>query len=95
MTKNGRLWAGVWDVRDPRVSPLYGSLAGLPPTVVYSSSRDVLTIDALNLQDKVVAEGISNVAFRFREGLLHDYAIYVPLPDARAERPNLHADLGL
>ena len=70
-------------------------LEGLPPTVVYASSRDRLVIDALRLRERVVAEDVSNVTFRLRAGLLHDYAMYAPLPDARAERGNLYADLGL
>jgi hypothetical protein len=42
-----------------------------------------------------LAEGVSQLAFRMRYGLLHDYPIYAPLPDARAERPNLYGDLNL
>jgi triacylglycerol lipase len=91
----GRSWAGERDTRDPLASPLFGSLDGLPPTFVYSSSRDLLTIDALRLQDRVRAEGNPQVVFRMRQGLLHDYPIYAPLPDARAERPNLYGDLNL
>ncbi|WP_319445145.1 MULTISPECIES: alpha/beta hydrolase [unclassified Mycobacterium] len=91
----GKSWAGNLDTRDPLVSPLFGSLEGLPPTSVYSSSRDLLTIDALRLQDRVRAEGIPHIGFRMRQGLLHDYPIYAPLPDARAERPNLYGDLNL
>ena len=34
----GLLWAGDLDPADPRVSPLFGSLEGLPPTAVYSGS---------------------------------------------------------
>ncbi|MDT5387942.1 MAG: triacylglycerol lipase [Mycobacterium sp.] len=91
----GKSWAGNVDTRDPLVSPLFGSLDSLPPTVVYSSSRDLLTIDAARLRERVLAEGNSQVTFRLRQGLLHDYPIYVPLPEARAERPNLYRDLNL
>lgn len=95
MVRDGELWAGRWAVDDPRVSPLYGSLAGLPPTTVYCSSRDRLVIDTLRLRKRVAAEGVPNVSFRLRSGLLHDYVMYAPLPDARAERVDLYADLGL
>jgi triacylglycerol lipase len=91
----GKSWAGNLDTRDPLVSPLFGSLDGLPPTFVYSSSRDLLCIDALRLHERVLAEGNSQITFRLRQGLLHDYVMYVPLPDARAERPNLYRDLNL
>ncbi len=95
MTKDGKLWAGELDTRNPLVSPLFGSLDGLPPTSVYSSTRDVLTIDTLRLRDRVLAEHIPNMTFRLRQGLLHDFVIYAPLPDAQAERTNLYRDLGL
>ena len=39
----GKMWAGNLSTRDPRVSPLFGSLAGLPPTYVYSGSVDLLS----------------------------------------------------
>jgi triacylglycerol lipase len=95
MSKDGKLWAGDLDTQDPVASPLFGSLDGVPPTAVYSSSRDVLTIDALRLRDRVLAENISNVVFRLRQGLLHNFVIYAPLPDAQAERTNLYSDLDL
>jgi acetyl esterase/lipase len=93
--KFGRLWAGDLDIRDSLANPLFGSLSGLPPTVVYSSSRDLLCLDALRLRDRVIAERIPNIAFRLRQGLLHDFVIYAPLPDARAERASLYDDLDL
>jgi acetyl esterase/lipase len=95
LARYGRLWAGDLDIQDPRVSPLFGSLGGLPPTYIYSSSRDLLTIDALRLRDRVLAEDVPDVTFRLRKGLLHDYVIYAPLPDAQADRTNLYNDLGL
>jgi triacylglycerol lipase len=48
----GSLWAGDLDPTDPLVSPLYGSLVGLPPTALYAGSRDVLSPDVLILQYK-------------------------------------------
>jgi triacylglycerol lipase len=95
LAKYGKLWAGELGTQDPLVSPLFGSLDGLPPTVVYSSSRDLLTVDTLRLRDRVLAEHIPNVTFRLRKGELHDFVIYAPLPDAQAERMNLYNDLDL
>ena len=93
--KDGRLWAGNLSTKDPLASPLFGSFEGLPPTAVYSSSRDMLAIDALRLRDRVLAEDIQNFTFRLRKDLLHDFVIYTPLPDAQAERMNLCSDLGI
>ena len=50
-----QLWAGDLDLTDPLVSPLYGLLAGLPPTAVYFGNLNVLSPDVLVLQDNVLA----------------------------------------
>lgn len=90
----GQQWAGSsGDTQDPVASPLFGSLDGLPPTYVYSSSRDLLTVDSLRLRDRVLAEGIPNVTFTLRNGLIHDYPIFQFLPEAQAERANIYRDL--
>lgn len=95
LVRSGKLWAGSLDTQSPSVSPLYGPLVGLPPICVYSSSRDTLATDTVRLRDRVVAEKLSGFTFRLRRGLLHDWVIYVPLPDAQAERATLYHDLGL
>ena len=45
----GKIWAGDLPENNPLVSPLYGSLKGLPPTYVYSGSLDSVAPDALVL----------------------------------------------
>ncbi len=87
-------WAGDLDPSDPIVSPIYGSLAGLPPTTVYSSSRDLLTQQALRLQVKAIAES-ADFTFVLREGQFHDWTIFAPLPDAYRERAGIYQALGL
>ena len=93
LRRAGGDWAGELDPADPLASPLFGPLGGLPPTYVYSSSRDLLTVDTLRLRDRVLAENIPDVTFRLRRGLIHDYPIFPFLPDAVAERDNLYRDL--
>lgn len=80
--------------RNPLASPLYGSLDDLPTTAVYAGSLDIRTPDVLVLEGKAAAAG-ADLTFRLRNGEIHDWIIFGFLPDARAERPNLHADLGL
>jgi triacylglycerol lipase len=95
LAKYGKLWAGDLATDDPLASPLFGSLDDLPPTVVYSSSRDMITVDTLRLRDRALAEDIPNVTVRLANGEMHDWVIYAPLPDAQAERTNLYSDLDL
>ncbi len=91
----GRLWAGDLDPADPRVSPLYGSLAGLPPTAVYSGSLDLLSPQVLRLRERALAEGV-DMTFVLRKGLAHDWAINaLLLPEAAAVRPDIYQQLGI
>jgi acetyl esterase/lipase len=87
-------WVGDLDPTDPIVSPIFGSLGGLPPTTVYSSSRDLLTQQALRLRDKATAAS-ADFTFVLREGQFHDWTIFAPLPDAFRERPGIYEALGI
>jgi triacylglycerol lipase len=53
----GKVWAGNLPENNYEVSPLYGSLKGLPPTYVYSGSLDEVSPDALVLEQEAVAQG--------------------------------------
>ena len=95
--KDSLLWAGDRALDDPMVSPLYGSLAGLPPTAVYSGSLELLSADVLVLQDKALATPDADFTFVLRKGLIHDWALGgLPIfPDAVAIRPDVYRQLGL
>jgi acetyl esterase/lipase len=60
-------------LRDPRVSPLLGSLDGLPPTLVQGGSDDVLAPDALRL----AALRPDAVSLSVATPLWHDFALQV------------------
>jgi acetyl esterase/lipase len=53
----GRWWAGDLPTTDPRISPLFGSVAGLPPLVVFTGTEDLLNPDAHRLAVKAEASG--------------------------------------
>lgn len=93
LLRAGTRWAGAAGTADPLASPLFGSLAGLPPTYVYSSSLDLLTVDSLRLRDRVLAEQVPGVTFRFRKGLIHDWFTFPFLPDAHEDRTGVYRDL--
>lgn len=80
------LWAGAWsdghDLKDYRLSPIYGRLNGLPPVVQYVGTRDLLYPDCELLHNKLKASGVRS-SFVTGRGLNHVYPIY-PIPEARA-----------
>ena len=88
-------WAGGLDLTDPLVSPLYGSLAGLPPTAVYFGSLDLTAPDGLVLQDKALATPGADFTFVLREGEPHDWAVVTILPETQAVLPDIYRQLGL
>jgi triacylglycerol lipase len=73
----GKVWAGNLPVSDPMVSPLNGSLSGLPPTTVYSGSLDILAPDVLVLQQEAVSQS-APFNFVLANGEIHDWIILTP-----------------
>ena len=73
----GKVWAGGLSVTNPMVSPLYGSVAGLPPTYVYSGSLDPLATQAAALQQTAIAHG-APMSFVLFPGGIHDWVLLTP-----------------
>jgi acetyl esterase/lipase len=91
----GLLWAGDLDPADPRVSPLFGSLEGLPPIAVYSGSLELLSPQTLRLRERALAEG-ADITFVLRKGEVHVWAtLPFLLPEAHAVRPDIYQQLGI
>ncbi|MCV7197433.1 PE domain-containing protein [Mycobacterium angelicum] len=74
----GKVWAGNLAVNDYLVSPLYGSLTGLPPTYVYSGSLDALATEAAALQQAAIAQG-AQMSFVLGNGGIHDWVLLTPV----------------
>jgi acetyl esterase/lipase len=81
----GRLYAGELDLRDPRVSPLFGDLRGLAPMTVFCGTEDILHPDALALVDRLREAGV-DVEYHEGRGMQHDYPLLPLIPEGRAAR---------
>jgi acetyl esterase/lipase len=77
----GRWYAGAMSTADPRVSPLYGEIAGLPPILMFCGSRDILVADARRLAARAAAEG-TDVEYHEEAGLMHAYPLLF-FPESR------------
>jgi acetyl esterase/lipase len=77
----GRWYAGALPLDDPKVSPLFGSLAGLPPIAVFTGTHDLLNSDARRLHAKAVQEG-ATLSLHEYEGMFHVWPL-TPIPEAR------------
>ena len=57
LVEAGRWWAGSHDPRSPLVSPIFDSLADLPPVHTYQGGWDLFAADAGELTAKIRAAG--------------------------------------
>lgn len=73
----GAIWAGNLPLNNYMVSPLFGSVTGLPPTYVYSGGLDPLAAQAAVLQQTAVAQG-APFAFALEQWGIHDWVLLTP-----------------
>ena len=77
-------YAGTTQVRDPRISPLFARLEGLPPTLIQIGDREVFFGDACDMHEKLVSAGIDTTLAVWKE-MFHVWHLYWPmLEDGRA-----------
>jgi len=67
-------YAGDIAPEDPRVSPLYGELRGLPPMLIHVGSEEILLSDAERLAQRAEAAAVKVSLHRF-PGMWHDFQL--------------------
>lgn len=67
MTEN---YAAGQDLHDPFISPLFGDMAGLPPTYIQVGDNEMLLSDSTNLHKKMVKANVS-VKIDVYKGMWH------------------------
>jgi epsilon-lactone hydrolase len=67
--------------KDPNVNALFGSLAGLPPLLVFGSTRDIGYSDAVRLTLHARASGME-ADLRTYHGLIHAWPLFSGLPES-------------
>jgi acetyl esterase/lipase len=77
----GKSWAGDWDTRDYRVSPIFGDNAGLPETLIFAGTGEIFYRDIKKYVDNLKNDGV-NVKLIEGNGLFHIYPLF-PMPEAR------------
>ncbi len=70
------------DPRDPYASPLYGNLAGLPPTLIHVGSDEILRDDAVRMAENLEDAGC-RVEIEVWPRMPHVWHLFAPaLPEA-------------
>ncbi len=80
----GIAYAGNLDRRNYLVSPLFGSLEGLPPITLFVGDNDILMPDCRKFREKAINAGYQ-IDYNEIKGLLHDGMLY-PTPEGKACR---------
>lgn len=77
----GKSWAGSWDTKDYRVSPLFGDNSNLPDTLIFSGENEIFYSDIKKYVENLKNDGV-DVKFIVGPGLFHIYPLF-PIPEAR------------
>ncbi len=79
LSRAARLYAGGRDLHEPGLSPIYGDLDGLPPTILLTGTRDLFLSNTVRTHRKLRDVGV-DAELQVYEGLSH--AQYALNPDA-------------
>ena len=78
----GKAWAGDLDVKDYRVSPMYGDVSGLSKTTLFVGTHEILYVDVVKFHEKLKENGI-DVELNIGEGMNHVYPVYPLVPESK------------
>ena len=74
------LWKGDRDLKDPMLSPLFGTFENLGNITLFIGTREVLYPDTVLLYEKMTQAG-ADVTLHVKEGMSHVYPLF-PIPEA-------------
>lgn len=81
----GRTWAGSFDLRDYRVSPLFGDVSGLKNVTVFSGTRELFYPDIVRFADMLDDSGNKLI---IGQNMIHVFPI-LPIPEAEKYRDRI------
>lgn len=82
LSSAARAYQPEGDLTDPEISPIFGSLEGLPPVLIQMGTADLLLADCRKLQQKCRDEGV-DVKYEETPGAFHDFMMLPFLPEAQ------------
>lgn len=77
-----KLYAGGLDIKDPRLSPVYGEFRGFPPTILTCGTRDLFLSNTVRVNQKLRAVGV-NTRLQVFEGITHGAYLNPDLPESK------------
>ena len=76
----GKCWAGDLDIRDYRVSPIFGDISALRNVYLFVGTREIFYPDVTEFYSMLQEQGIPSELY-IGEGMNHVYPLY-PIPEA-------------
>lgn len=71
------IYAGNIPLNDPRLSPIYADLRGLPPMLIQIGGCEMFVDDGIELLKRATADDL-NVTLTVYAGMSHDFALLLP-----------------
>lgn len=81
LVEMGKCWAGGQDLKDCRLSPIYGTLESLDNVYLFVGTREIFYPDVVRFHGMLEEAG-KDATLYIGEGLNHVYPVY-PIPEAR------------
>ena len=89
-----KYYLGDANPRDPRCSPLYADVRGLPPQLIFASTDEILRDDSTRFAARAREQGVE-VDLRLVRGVPHIWPIFARvLPEGRASLQQVQAFVG-
>jgi monoterpene epsilon-lactone hydrolase len=76
--------AGALDMKDPRISPMFGAFDGLPPMLIQVGENETLLDDSLVVAERAAAAGVPVTLERVPDVIHVWHALGHPVPEASA-----------
>ncbi len=81
LKRMGEAWAGDTDIKDYRISPLFGDVTNFPKTLMFVGTREIFNPDVRLFQNKLINAGVDST-LEIGKGMNHVYPVY-PVLEAR------------
>ena len=81
LVESGKIWASNLDLKDYKVSPIYGDLENLPNTLIFTGSKELFYPDICLLNQKL-KENNTKSELIVGENMYHVYPLY-PIPKVK------------
>jgi acetyl esterase/lipase len=88
LAHSAHMYAGA-NLAEPTVSPLFGDLTGLPPSLIIAGTDEILLPDSTRMAERLQAHGCA-CELRVEPDMWHVYPLY-PIPEAKEALERIRA----